>query len=1386
MKTLKLFLTVPQSAAPGEIQINIDNYTFYSSKLPWFEDQKKWRTTMIKALGANQFDESLFSDDEETNWMVNQGWLTNTKTHFTSDILKKIGQDIYQTLFPSEKAKSLLSKIVGTLKTNEQLHIQIQFSEKVEQRGRLPDYPWELVCDERGFLAKRQVTFSRLIAFQEDVPDLPPVEQINLLLVSSTVGDSDPEIKLSNLDFEEQKAILKSLQTVEGKDIIVDQKSNISFKELGDYLTKIDSKKAPHIIHFDGHGFFGKRCHQSGCRTIHKRLRATHCRKCNSPLEEHPQGYLLFESDDQDREVDYISATEINDLIKKTNLDLEDKPELGVRLIVMSACKSGMALGSESVFNGIAQQLIAQQIPAVVAMQYNIAVDAATNFAERFYQALANKKPLTTAVSSGQAAMSREGNQWYRPVLYLRWDKNDGGQLFAETEPITPALERYANNLVTELEGNKGVLEYVDLFAQTATSLNNVVSNPQSHLAPGLDILASSHKSNAENEKDITELKIDNIVANNQKLILVGESGTGKSTVLKHIALNQAKKFLSDPITLPMPFVLELAFWSKDISFISFLNQQWQDFQLPSIKFQDLFTEGKVTLYLDSLDAISADVNRVNQIRTWLRSSQAPKQVIITCRSDDYLDNDINLGLPTFQIQPMSTEQIRIFVSRELKDESDNFLEQILPNVENKDTKHSLQQLASNPYLLYALIIIYQYEPNNKLPQNSGALFSRLVKALWKRERQKFTTKLLPYSEIETYFAGLANYMFQEDTLIIKRETAISILNNDRDLLLAGQSANLLVIKGDIVRFFNQLIENYFVAVTLKNKDLSSIIKKPNIFNGKRLRERWDYPLVALCGLVDEPDEIVRQIAEKDPYLAAMCLNSGVKVNNETLEFIVSKLVQTFDITIKDNLEEIIQYEKIGDTKKQLAQYHLNKLGEDGKDVVPILANKLIDPQQNVFIKSAILELLDIYNDVRIIQYLSILIQYPSIEEKAIKLADQQLTNNKLLLTASSVLNLAAVTISKKTSKGLSITKDIWKKAWGVDSPSSKLELRVQAINVLGRLRDKEATLPLIEGLIDSNNDVRQACLTTLQSLNWQPKTEKERLYLLIAENRWADCQAFGELAISPLLSVLNYQIEAAQINIIITLGELGLKAKAAVVPIITKLFDDNASIKLKQSCIEAISLIPTEVSVVGLLKASLVFSEDLQSLAIEKLNNIDEKQKVAGLTYAIEVYFDTIIQTKSNPTIGKLFKGDENTKLKIAAIKILGETGSPDAINVLLSTMNQDNEKLVIACINTLSDYKQPIVISAIVEKLKSEKNSIKKEAIKSLGKLQASTAVNELVKLLPQQKKKKLFGLNIPNIPFSETNLVDDILDALQQIGTTEARQAIDRWHNERKNTL
>lgn len=396
------------------------------SSLPFFDGEKDFRITLLRSLEITGFSSEYFSK-EEKDWMRDIGILTQDKKSFDNNYLVNIGQALYRSLFPSGKVENAFKAALQLARNkNTQLHLQLRFEHDSSKRSRLADYPWELIHDGQDFLLHQQVTFSRYIAHNKFPPNLPPVEKLNVLLISSAA--SDKELGLQKLSKKEQQAIYKGLETAnEAGDIHLDELDYPTIDDLRKYLTEHQGKDAPHVVHFDGHGIFAKRCQNQNCSAIVKQISATHCSKCNSKLPK-TQGYLAFEG--EGNRPDYVSAKKFGALLQISGFADGNQKSGGVALVVLSACQSAMALEGESVFNGSAQNLINHQIPAVVAMQYSVSVDAATEFAKQFYRSLGQKNSLAVAISQGREAMGVEGNQWYRPVLYLRWEDNQGGQLF--------------------------------------------------------------------------------------------------------------------------------------------------------------------------------------------------------------------------------------------------------------------------------------------------------------------------------------------------------------------------------------------------------------------------------------------------------------------------------------------------------------------------------------------------------------------------------------------------------------------------------------------------------------------------------------------------------------------------------------------------------------------------------------------------------------------------------------------------------------------------------------------------------------------------------------------------------------------------------------------
>ena len=436
MEVIEFFLN-PQNEEDFEV-INTERGKT-KTKLPFFDGEIDYRTTLIRVLeitshGTTEFNPQRFSPAEQ-DWLVQAGFLNQEKTQFnpTAILLKKIGQALYQSLFPTGGKSEYLLKAALQRANGDELHIRFGFEAESVETNRAADYPWELVHDGTRFLAWHKVSFSRYIAYDDSPPNLPQVDKVNVLLVSSEAFDPDQGLK--KLGRSEREAIKEGLQLAcqEGHIHLTDLAEEIgnipTFHALQKYLTEHRGEKQPHVLHFDGHGLYGKKCHQ--CGKIHTGITPNKCRNetCGETLPP-AQGYLVFE--DEKGQPDYISVQKLGATLQNFTPSYKNTNYGSLVVVVLSACQSGMAVAGDSVFNGTAQQLIHQSIPAVVAMQYSVTLRAAKKFAEQFYRAIGQKDSLSAAVRQARMAMDIEKNQWYRPVLYLRWHDNEGGQLFKQ------------------------------------------------------------------------------------------------------------------------------------------------------------------------------------------------------------------------------------------------------------------------------------------------------------------------------------------------------------------------------------------------------------------------------------------------------------------------------------------------------------------------------------------------------------------------------------------------------------------------------------------------------------------------------------------------------------------------------------------------------------------------------------------------------------------------------------------------------------------------------------------------------------------------------------------------------------------------------------------
>ena len=95
--------------------------------------------------------------------------------------------------------------------------------------------------------------------------------------------------------------------------------------------------------------------------------------------------------------------------------------ETSLRLAVLNSCE-GARTSSDDPFAGTAASLVHREIPAVVAMQFEITDRAAIVFGGEFYAALADGYPVDSALAEARKAIFADQNdvEWGTPVLFMR------------------------------------------------------------------------------------------------------------------------------------------------------------------------------------------------------------------------------------------------------------------------------------------------------------------------------------------------------------------------------------------------------------------------------------------------------------------------------------------------------------------------------------------------------------------------------------------------------------------------------------------------------------------------------------------------------------------------------------------------------------------------------------------------------------------------------------------------------------------------------------------------------------------------------------------------------------------------------------------------------
>uniref|UniRef100_UPI000A5B8F8F SCO5717 family growth-regulating ATPase n=1 Tax=Streptomyces niveiscabiei TaxID=164115 RepID=UPI000A5B8F8F len=261
-----------------------------------------------------------------------------------------------------------------------------------------------------------------------------------------------------------------------------------------------------------------------------------------------------------------------------------------------------------------------------------------------------------------------------------------------------------------------------------------------------------------------------------RRIVVVGDPGAGKTTMLRHLALRLA----TDTSQLPAYVELFRFVESGNPSLLDYLADHWSDhygFDGARDYLTDKLADGTAVLLLDGLDEVLGGENAQDAENAYRRvtaeiarlATRFPRALIATtCRRQGWRG-----GLPQFQVlEALDFEwpQIETFVANWFgtTDRRRAGLVRAL------SANGRLQTLAANPLLLSLIAIVY--ERDLELPERRAALYQRCVEVLlreWDAHREitrysRFTTdrKQDLLKELARHYHQRGLRYFPEDDLL--------------------------------------------------------------------------------------------------------------------------------------------------------------------------------------------------------------------------------------------------------------------------------------------------------------------------------------------------------------------------------------------------------------------------------------------------------------------------------------------------------------------------------------------------------------------------------------------------------------------------------------------
>lgn len=385
-------------------------------------------------------------------------------------------------------------------------------------------------------------------------------------------------------------------------------------------------------------------------------------------------------------------------------------------------------------------------------------------------------------------------------------------------------------------------------------------------------------------------------------------------------------------------------------------------------------------------------------------------------------------------------------------------------------------------------------------------------------------------------------------------------------------------------------------------------------------------------------------------------------------------------------------------------------------------------------------------------------------------------------------------------------------------------EIRIWAVEALGKLEDSRAVEPLIDVMVNNYGLIRSSAACALGHLG-QPAvapllTALREGKVQVRTSAAEALSQLGELALEPLKAALGDEDELVRSSAARVLGQLG--DSRAVEPLIAALSDKDGPVRYVAA--RALARLEDKRAVEPLIRTLGDADWRVRDRAAKALGLLGDERAIASLIVALGDE-DGRVRDQATEALARLGEpaleplifalGNENKRVRCYAASLLGQLGNDQAAETLIFVLGDEDENVryqaaealvqlggeqtVELLKDTLKDKREFVRQAAaqvlsrlgimetelLISALKDKDWSVRRSAAVALGQLGDSRAVEPLIAALmdcdwrvragaavslgqfgEQAVASLLNAINVKTINFNKSTAV-----ALRMIGTPEA---------------